>query len=262
MKKNLFAIVLLSLSVCIAGAGKCAAADVEKAAEIIADSTVSASEGTSRVIFDGSPYNFVFSWKKKASDSHWTGIGFAFSDLRGGGSVDLDLTHSYSVVFNVGDYTLPLAPNWLMATGLGFDWSRYRLRGNQALQSVDGRTVFAVDQHGREYTKSRLLAYYATVPLLLEYQTKISGRRDFFLYAGVEGLVKLYSKSQAEVKTTKGVEKLNYKDLNLLPLNFRLMARCGFDDFSIFGYYQPLSMFKDGRGPDIHPLGIGLMVNF
>jgi hypothetical protein len=211
------------------------------------------------IMLDGSPYNFIFSWKRHDMKSHWTGFGFAFSALGGlDGDVDIDLSHSYSVVLNVCDYTVPLSRKWLLTAGLGFDWSRYHFRGNTGLQSVGGKTVFVTD--GREYRDSKLLFYSATVPLLLEYQTRINKRKTFFVYGGVEGLVKLYSKSQVEIRTPKSRE--TYGGLHLLPLNFRLAGRIGFDKFSVFGYYQPLSMFENGKGPDIHPYGLGLMLKF
>jgi hypothetical protein len=220
-----------------------------------------ATPSKSLVAFDGSAYDFIFSWKKKAKESHWTGFGFAFSNLNGLESGRLDLSRSYSVILNVGDYIVPFNNNWLMATGLGFDWSRYHFRGSWHLQATDGRTSFIYDPVN-SYRDSKLLVYYATVPLLLEYQTKLNNRKAFFVYGGVEGLLKLYSKSQAEIKTGSNIRKETYKGLNLIPLNFRFTARIGFSDFSLFGYYQPLSMFEKGAGPDLCPYGLGVMLNF
>jgi len=216
----------------------------------------------SSIFFNGSPYDFIFSWKKKANKSHWTGFGFAFSNLNNLGDVDLDLNRSYSIVLNLGEYLVPFNQHWLLATGLGFDWSRYHFRGNKSLQFADGRTDFLPDEEGRDYRDSKFLIYHATIPLLLEYQTKFNRRQRFFVYGGVEGLVKLYSKSQVEIKAPNGKTKEAYKGLNLVPLNFRFTGRIGFEDVSIFGYYQPFSMFEKGKGPDIHPYGIGLMLNF
>jgi len=63
------------------------------------------------------------------------------------------------------------------------------------------------------------------------------------------------------MRKAQGVDKVNFHDLNLLPLNFRLVLRTGFDNFSFFGYYQPYSMFEKGKGPDINSFGIGFMLN-
>ena len=218
-------------------------------------------EHKSSVLYDGSSYNFIFSWKKKATEAHWTGLGFAFSNWNGLEDANLKLNRSYSVVLNIGDYIVPLDHHWLFTTGLGFDWSRYHFRGNVSLREDDGVTRFMPDNEGRKYRDSKFIVYYATIPLLLEYQTKLSNK-TFFMYGGIEGMINLYSKSQVEIKTPDGIKKGHHKDLNVLPLNYRFTARVGFDDFSLFGYYQPNSPFEKGKGPDVQPYGMGVMLNF
>jgi hypothetical protein len=264
MKKNVLSLVfilLFALSV-FSQEGAIIEEDVVADDIVLEVKTKVESESQSTVIFNGSPYDFIFSWKKKAKKSHWTGFGVAFSNLTGLGDVALDLSRSYSIVLNVGDYIIPFSQHWLMATGFGFDWNRYHFRGNNSLQVVDGRTNFYPDEEGRDYRNSKFRICYATIPLFLEYQTKFNRGQQFFVYGGVEGLVRLGSKSQAEIETPTGNVKEVYKSLNLLPLNFRFIGRLGFEHFSVFGYYQPFSMFEKGRGPEIHPYGIGLMLNF
>ena len=222
----------------------------------------------SSVFYEGSAYNFIFSWEKdggtyikktRTNESHWIGLGFAFSNLNKLEDADLKLNRSYSVILNIGDYVVPFSHNWLFATGVGLDWSRYHFKGNTALrENENGVVQFIPDSEGRNYRDSKLMTYYVTIPLLLEYQ----GGKSFFIYAGVEGLINHYSKSQVEIKTMDGIKKGHYKDLNVLPLNYRFTARVGFEDFSLFGYYQPNSPFQKGKGPDVQVSGLGIMLNF
>jgi hypothetical protein len=218
-------------------------------------------EEKSSVSIDGASYGFIFDWEKdkpKARESHWTGMGFAFSEMdKLPKGVDLKLDRSYSVILNLIDYNVPLSHHWLVGSGLGFDFSRYHFDRNIALQAIDGITQFVADPEGRSYRDSKFIINRATIPLLLEYQTK-----SFFVYGGVEGLVKLYSKSQAQIRTPDGIQKTNIEDLNLLPLNYRFIARIGFDKFSVFGYYQPHSIFEKSKGPNIDMHGLGMMLNF
>jgi hypothetical protein len=216
----------------------------------------------SSVLFDGSPYNYIFSWKKKPVESHWTGLGFAFSNLEGLENANLNYGKSYSVILNLFDYVVPINSNWLFVSGLGFDWSRYHFKGNIGLQSKDDMAQFVKDEQNRDYKSNKLLVYYATIPLLLEYQAKTTTNKVFFIHGGVEGLIKCYSKSRLDIRTNQGIEEVEYRDLNILPVNARLILRTGFDDFSIFGYYHLYSMFANGKGPDVKPCGIGLMLNF
>ena len=227
--------------------------------------SVFAQEEKSNILLDGASYNFISFWKKKPTQSHWTGLGFAFSNLDGidKENVDLILNRSYSITLNTMDYNVPLHYNWLFVTGLGFDWSRFHFRGNAGLQrGSDGITHFVPDAEGRSSRSNKLLVYYATVPLLLEYQKKIGHGKTFFINGGVEGLINLYSKSQVEVQMSHNeTKKISYRDLNVLPVNFRTVLRTGFDDFSIFGYYQPYSMFQKGKGPELRSFGIGIALN-
>ncbi|MDR0613774.1 MAG: hypothetical protein LBG45_09965 [Dysgonamonadaceae bacterium] len=242
MKKVLFLICLLSLTT----------------------SVFAQEEEKSNILFDGSSYNFIISWKKKPAESHWTGLAFAFSNLNGldRENVDLKLNRSYSIDLNLMDYNVPLHYHWLFVTGLGFDWSRYHFKGNIGLRDdSDGISRFLPDSEGRSYRDSKLLVYYATVPLLLEYQKKFGRHKTFFINGGMEGLINLYSKSQVEARTPDGIKKMSCKDLNILPVNFRLVLRAGFDDFGIFGYCQPYSMLQTGKGQELRSFGIGIALN-
>jgi hypothetical protein len=220
------------------------------------------AQSGSSVRFDGSSYNFIFSWKKKPIESHWTGLGFAFSNLEGLKDADLRYGQSYSVILNLVDYTIPINYNWLFVSGLGFDWSRYHFKGNIGLQDKDGIAQFVKDEQDRSYKSNKLLIYYASIPLLLEYQTSTIGKKTFFIQGGVEALIKCYSKSKLDIRTERGIEKVEYNDLNILPLQARLVMRAGFDDISIFGYYHLHSIFANNKGPDVTPCGIGLMLDF
>ncbi|MDR2843788.1 MAG: PorT family protein, partial [Candidatus Symbiothrix sp.] len=218
-------------------------------------------ESNSSVLFDGLSYNFAFSWKKKTpkpKESHYKGLGFSFNNLvdNDANNADLVLGKTHSFLFNMGDLILPVNRNWLFATGFGLEWSRYYFRG-QHLQAMGRRTGFIFDDNA--YKASKLKVDYATIPLLLEYQTKSGCNKEFFIYAGVEGLVKWFSNSKAYLVKHGNERTVVYKDLNLLPLNFRFTARMGYDNYSVFGYYQPYSMFESGKGPDMHSFGIGFM---
>ena len=213
----------------------------------------------SAVTYNGSNYSFFFSWKKEASNPHWTGIGFSYSDLDGlGNQADLSFSQSYSVVFNPVDVYTSLGSHWLLVGGVGIDWSRYHFKGNMGLKEEDGITKFIPDSEGRKYNSSKLLAYYFTFPLLLEYQLN-----KFFISGGAVAYLKCYSKSQIEYFENGKKQQIDLgRDLNILPVNARFMMQVGFDNLSIFAYYSPFSLFKEGKGPDIKPMGAGVKFGF
>ncbi|MDR2469117.1 MAG: PorT family protein [Tannerella sp.] len=223
----------------------------------------------SSVTLDGSAYDFIFYWKRNATQAHWTGLGFAFSDLEGLSGVDLKPTQSYSIMLNVSDFIIPMHPHWLFFTGVGLDFSRYHFRGNVGLKGIpatdgSGRYVAAfVPDPAHEYKSSKLLTYYVTIPFMLEYQTRTAKNNLFFINGGVEGLIGYYTKSQVDIRNGDQVEKVSLgRDLGQRPLSGRLALRAGFRQWSLFGYYQLFSLFKDGKGPDVRPCGMGVMLNF
>lgn len=216
-------------------------------------------ESESSVIYDGSSYGFIFSWKKKKHlNPHWTGFGMGFmnfdKDIRYGA---LNVSRSHNFTLNLIDYHKQIGnSNWLFVTGIGTEWSRYHFDENVALTKVDGETFFQPAPNGIDYKSTKLLAYYITFPLLLEYQT-----HGFFISGGVVGFLKHYSKSQVKyyvdgekIVTNKG------RDLNIRPVDMKLRLQMGVKDISAYAYYSPFSMFDKNKGPDLRTYTIGLMI--
>ena len=215
----------------------------------------------SSVIYDGATYNFIFSWKKKQEyDPHWCGLGMAFTGFSELEGVALASSSSYSIVLNPIEYYLPIYHNCLFVTGIGFDWSRYHFKGDIGLQDNGLTTDFVLPADDIHYKDSKLLAYYLTLPLLLEYQKKVSKHKEFFISGGIVGYVKCYSKSQVKYDTGRRVDL--GRDLNIPAVNARFMLQIGIEDVSIFGYYSPFSIIEKGKGAELKPMGIGLMLEF
>jgi hypothetical protein len=235
-----------------------------KSSTIISNNDQYVSQNSSAT-YDGSPYNIMFAWKKKtkAKNPHWNGMGIALANFDGMNNVNADLaiSTSYSFIINPIDYCVPISSHWLLVSGMGLDFSRYHFKGNVGLTVVDGITKF-VRSADESYKSSKLITYYITVPLLLEYQTKLSNR-TFYISGGVVGYIKYYSKSQIDVKVEGGIEARNLgRDLNILPVNGRLMFQTGISDISFYAYYSPFSLFEKGKGPDLKPIGVGIVLDF
>lgn len=239
---------------------------VEEVNGVTDDVTAEKSESKSFVLLDGSlSTDFAHFWdkkyRKKEQKAHWSGFGFAFSNLEGlQPDVDLKLTRSYSFILNLKTYVVPVHPHWLLFTGFGLDFSRYHFKGNVGLKPIGNKAEFVADKDVSAYKYSKFVAYYVTIPVMLEYQTRL-GSKTFFINGGVEGMLKYTSK--AETKIGGGItETYTGSDLNVLPLNYRFSGRIGIGDLALFGYYQLHSPFEGGKGPDVQPYGIGLLLGF
>jgi len=217
-------------------------------------------EDESSILYDGSNYNFIFSWKKKKYLSpHWTGFGMGFMNYSDKdipyGKLKMSSSHNFTV--NLFDYHKQIGrSNWLVVSGLGAEWSRYHFEDNAALTKVDGVTSFVPAPDGVDYKSTKLLAYYITVPLLLEYQVS-----NFHVAGGVVGFFKYYSKSQVKYyeDNNKHVQNMG-RDLNIRPVDLRFRLQAGIDNISVYGYYAPFSMFSKDKGPDLNTYTIGVML--
>lgn len=60
-------------------------------------------------------------------------------------------------------------------------------------------------------------------------------------------------------------EFLNYRDYNVLnqsKVNFDVYLRTGWKAFGVYFSYQVTSLFKEKEGPQMHPMALGLTINF
>lgn len=212
----------------------------------------------SSVMYDGSSYNFIFSWKKKKHLSpHWTGIGMGFMNYDDIPNGNLKMSTSHNFTVNIIDFHKQIKnSNWLLVSGIGSEWSRYHFDDNSALTKKDGITVFEPAPEGINYKATQLIAYYVTIPLLLEYQTS-----NFHISGGVVGFLKYYSKSQVKFKDDEGTHKVSMgQDLNIRPIDMRFRLQMGINNVGVYGYYAPFSMFSKDKGPDLKTYTIGIMI--
>ena len=258
MKKSIF---LIALSLVLT-TGVFAQEEVIQESVVITDDKAIEDEPESSVTYDGFIYDFSFSWKKKAREEHWSGLKFAFVNLDGLEGASLRQSASYSISWQPISLYHAFNEHLLFVSGAGIDWTRYHFKGDVGLQGKQEVTEFQPAPEGVDYKSSKLLCYYITIPLVFEYQAKMS-KNTFHIEGGVEALIKCYSKSQVDIRTEDKVVKTSLgRDLNILPMNFRFVLQAGFGDFGLFGYYQPISMFEDGKGPEVRPYGIGINYRF
>jgi hypothetical protein len=260
MKKYLFLLACISLFSFAASAQEEIIVNPENDSIKV---NVKEPEPRSSVFLDGSlNTDMVFFWKKKASREHFSAIRFAFVNLDGLQGADLKQSKSYTISIMPFVTKHAFDNHWIFVSGAQLEWTRYHFGGNIGLQGKSDITHFEPAPEGVSYKDSKLLAYYASIPLILEYQTKVSKGNTFFINGGVEGMIKYYSKSQVNVRTSDGiVEKSLGHDLNFSPVNARLVLQIGLNSIGVYGYYQPFSLFEKGKGPDVKSFGIGISFN-
>ena len=213
-------------------------------------------------IIDGdNQFSFFWQKNKKTLNPHWSGMGMGFMNYSSGNIPNgvLAGSRSHNFSFNFISWKKQIShSNWLLVSGIGLDWSRYHFDDNAALTKIDGITRFELAPDDVKYKDSKLLTYYVTFPLLLEYQIS-----DFHVSGGIVAYFKYYSKSQVKFKNETGTHKPSMgRDLNIRPVDWRLRGQVGIGCVSLYALYAPWSMFKANKGPKLRTYTFGVMLTF
>ncbi|MDR3226702.1 MAG: PorT family protein [Prevotellaceae bacterium] len=224
-------------------------------------------EEKSSVYMDGKSYNFIFNWSKKSDNSiHAYSSGMGLTMLFLTGMKDVNYL-GFGFVFTGLGFDVPINKHFVFATGLGDYVDGYYLKGNVVLKNDDDGITRFIRDNDRNYKSSECTIMYLTIPLLIEYQTKVKPNHTFFVSGGIDAMVKLLSMSETQIRTDEGILHAKHKGLNINNFNARCTLKTGFNFserfiLSLVGYYQPFSTFEKGKGVDVHPYGIGIMLDW
>jgi len=181
--------------------------------------------------------------------------------------LELQYENSRNFNFNFFQQSFNLAGNKFgLVTGLGFRWLNYRF-ANDVILTGDSSKLYGyhdVDPT-RSYTKSKLTAWYLTMPLLLEFQTNSHHRSNsFHIGVGVIGGLRLGSHSKQVYTTTGGgKQKQKTRDaFHLQPFVLDATARIGWGPINLFATYSLIDMFRQDRGPELRPFTVGIILPF
>jgi len=202
-------------------------------------------------------------------NAHWAGFGMGFANVADGSfhfndidgvSLRSGKSFEYNLNFFEKSFLLSRKANIAIVTGAGMRWSRYRIDTNSYFKEVDGITILHPAPEGVKYTASRLNITSLTIPILLEWQTRNKRNDDFFISAGVVGVVKTISSSRVTYKNKEGKRRSDKMDggMNIRPITMDFLFQAGYDWIGVYAKYSPVRLFESGKGPRIHPVSIGL----
>ncbi len=218
-----------------------------------------------------------FTFKRKPRfKGHWAGFEWGFNgfmdanqsinmkdDLR---YLELKQGRSWNLNLNILQYSLGFGTDKVgLVTGLGFEFNNYHFR-NQITLKVDetGRTVpdsSYFSDPNKNVTKSKLATTHLTAPLLLEFQIPTqSDRHRIFISAGVIGGVRIGTSTKVKYEgASDGKDKVK-DDYNLSPFRYGFTARIGYRRLKLFANYYPTPLFEEGKGDEIYPFSLGLIL--
>jgi hypothetical protein len=176
--------------------------------------------------------------------------------------MDLNTGKSWNWNINVVDLGVGLGTSYVgLATGLGFDFTYYNFEGQNGIMKdpVTGVIVEYIPDYAGNITKSKMHTGYITAPALLEFQIPTSGRGRIYLSGGLLGSAKLWSSTKIKYKVSGQKSKEKTKsDYNLSPFRWGFTVRAGYKNFGLYANYYMTTLFKSGRGPELHPFSVGL----
>jgi len=202
--------------------------------------------------------------------NNWTGIELGingyltpdYSLTMPVGQESFELRYERSTAFNMNFYqqNINLVRNRLgLFTGIGLGWNNYRF-GNDALlvKGPQEAEFVAVTEPGLR--KNKLTVTWVNVPLMLEFQKPASAPGpQFFLSAGLNLGARIGSHTKQVYMLDNGRDRRRLRgDFYLNPFRFDLQARMGIGKIGLFASYSLNSMFRDERGPQLHPFSVGL----
>ena len=147
-----------------------------------------------------------------------------------------------------------------LATGMGISFNDYAFDLPVTLEKENGYGMVvpkSIKVEDKSVKKSKLHVNYLTVPLMFEVKTPLrmgSSRLSFSagaiggLYIGAHSKYKYYDKAKVKIQSNYHINQWKYD----------LTGRIHFGDFTVFANYSMTPLFKTDKGPEIHPLMIGI----
>lgn len=214
--------------------------------------------------------------KPTKSRSHWRGLDLGFNSLMAGDKFSTDLPagqdhlelipgKSINVNLNIWGHDFPIIQRYVMfTTGIGLTLNNYRFSSDQTLRGDTNLVVagydYKKDGDRISYQKNKLAVNYVTVPLLLQFNTHPELKKSFHIAAGVLLSYKYNSHLKLVYKDDGKQKDKRQDDFNIEPFRYDATVRLGYRNYTVFASYAMSELFKNERGPELHPFQFGISV--
>ena len=210
--------------------------------------------------------------KMKKFRGHWAGFELGLNNyvnkdyktVLEGDDVLFELNPEISWTFSINfmEFNIPFGKGIGLTTGMGTTWNNYHFRNNVNVYENDLGVITSELDNINKYSKNSLNLWYVNVPLLFEFQIPVAKKRPgVHIAAGIVGSLKLSSKRKAEYSDNiNEYEIKNKADFQIPALKYGLTFRIGYKFISLFANYDMQPLFKSGRGPEVYPVSVGLVL--
>lgn len=204
------------------------------------------------------------SWGRKG---HWAGIGIGYNGLisnLGHMRTPSDAEYmslkskSITVSVNLIDFAIVSRGNWALISGLGFEFNNFNFDKNLTIMSAGNQIVpdYRYMFNGNMLQKSKLVSAYLNIPLLMEFQ--FGDYNDGFINFGVIGGWRMQSHTKIK-GNLDGRDKQKVKnDQHMKNFHYGVTASGGYRNVGLYVTYYPQSIFRNGEGPHLEQINIGV----
>lgn len=141
--------------------------------------------------------------------------------------------------------------------GLSLEWHHFRYDDDFRILP-DTNTLVIVNEEAISFDKNKFNTMHAAAPLLLGFETKPwDTDNSFRMQFGYSPGVMLRGKTKYKYDNEKEIEK---DDFNLSPFRHEVNYLIGYGDFNLYASYDLNPMFESGKGPELHPFSVGLVI--
>ncbi len=211
--------------------------------------------------------------KSRRFKGHWAGFEFGLNNYLDNNNslshtgetafLDLNTGKSWNFNLNFAQYSIGLGTDRFgLVTGMGLEFSNYHFNNNNNI--IKSNNYITELPYTQQLTKNKLQTTYLTIPLLLEGQI-LDGKRSKRIYisGGVIGGFKLGSFSKVKYIEDGSKKREKEKDdFYLSPFRYGLTARVGYKMVKLYANYYMTPLFIKDKGPELHPVALGLVISF
>jgi len=167
------------------------------------------------------------------------------------------------------DFPFKTNPHWSAAIGAGVGTDNIFFdKTNVDIKSLSTSIRFQNLKDTNSFKKYKLATSFVEAPVELRYRSKPGDdRRSVKVAIGLKVGMLLNAHTKGKTLENKGGNTINDYKVKEFSKKFfnknRLVgtARLGYGHFSLFGTYQITTLFKEGLGPDVRPLTVGLTLS-
>ena len=171
-------------------------------------------------------------------------------------NMELNMAKSVNVQIHILRQRLNLISNHVnLEWGVTLDVNNFRFANDfKITPKMDSLTLTGADH---ALSKNKLVADYASVPFLLQFESNPSRPKHSF-HLGVGGVGAYLISAHTKQRSEEDGKVKQRDDFSLNPIRYGTVVRIGYGWFNLYAQYNLSPAFSDGKGPLVNTAEAGI----